>query len=62
MMNIENLVLGVAIHMLFWEHLPHWGTWFMRTMGRLPKPLQTLYEQWRCPYARDSGPGSLCMR
>lgn len=49
-MNIENLLLGVAVHMLFWEHLPHWGSWFMRGVGMLPKPVQTLYEQWRCPY------------
>lgn len=48
--NIPNLILGVSIHMLFWEHLPHWGTWFNAILKVLPKPLQTLYEQWRCPY------------
>lgn len=49
-MAIENLLLGIAIHQLFWEHLPHWGTWFTRALKLLPHPLQTLYEQWRCPY------------
>jgi hypothetical protein len=49
-MAIENLLLGIAIHQLFWEHLPHWGTWFTRFLKLLPSPLQTLYEQWRCPY------------
>ncbi|TCL08025.1 hypothetical protein BXY66_0056 [Shimia isoporae] len=49
-MAIENVLLGVAIHMLFWEHLPHWGTWFLKGVGKLPTSLQTLYEQWRCPY------------
>lgn len=49
-MTYENLILGIAIYLLFWEHLPHWGTWFNRGLAALPQPLQTLYEQWRCPY------------
>lgn len=49
-MTIENILLGIAIHQLFWEHLPHWGTWFTRLLKRLPQPVQALYEQWRCPY------------
>lgn len=49
-MTIENLLLGIAIHQLFWEHLPHWGTWFNRGLKMLPLPVQALYEQWRCPY------------
>ena len=49
-MTYENLLLGVAIHLLFYDHLPHWGTWFKRILAMLPTPLQTLYEQWRCPY------------
>ncbi|SHG88465.1 hypothetical protein [Cognatishimia maritima] len=49
-LNIPTLILGVSLHMLLWEHLPHWGTWFSRLLGVLPRPLQTLYEQWRCPY------------
>lgn len=49
-MALENLILGVSIHLLFYEHLPHWGSWFNAILTRLPRPLQTLYEQWRCPY------------
>ena len=49
-MTPELLILGTAIYLLFWEHLPHWGTWFNRILAALPSPLQTLYEQWRCPY------------
>lgn len=49
-MSYENLILGTAIYLLFWEHLPHWGTWFNRGLAALPQSLQTLYEQWRCPY------------
>ncbi len=49
-MAIENILLGIALHQLFWEHLPHWGTWFGRMLKVLPSPVQTLYEQWRCPY------------
>lgn len=49
-MTYEILILGIAIHLLFYDHLPHWGTWFKRFIAALPKPLQTLYEQWRCPY------------
>lgn len=49
-LNIPTLILGVSLHMLLWEHLPHWGTWFSRLLRVLPRPLQTLYEQWRCPY------------
>lgn len=49
-MTYQNLLLGIALHLLFYEHLPHWGTWFMKIIKALPKPLQTLYEQWRCPY------------
>ena len=49
-MTYENLILGIAIYLLLWEHLPHWGTWFNRALSALPQPLQTLYEQWRCPY------------
>ena len=49
-MTPELLILGTAIYLLFWEHLPHWGTWFIGVLGALPQPIQTLYEQWRCPY------------
>lgn len=49
-MNIEMIVLAASVHILIWEHLPHWGTWFMSGIGKLPQPLQTLYGQWNCPY------------
>ncbi|WP_224813621.1 hypothetical protein [Hasllibacter sp. MH4015] len=49
-MNIEMLILAASVHALIWEHLPHWGTWFMRMIEALPRPLQTLYGQWHCPY------------
>lgn len=49
-MTYENLILGVSIHMLFYQHLPYWGTWFNRILALLPRPLQTLYQQWDCPY------------
>ena len=49
-MTYENLILGISIHMLFYQHLPHWGTWFNRLLKALPRPLQTLYTQWECPY------------
>ena len=49
-MTIENLILGTALYFLIWEQLPHWGTWFGRILAALPTPLQTLYEQWRCPF------------
>ncbi|WP_428644633.1 hypothetical protein [Roseibium sp.] len=49
-MTFEPTLLGVAIHILFWEKLPEWGSWFNTGLTYLPKPLQTLYEQWRCPY------------
>lgn len=49
-MNIEMILLAASVHMLIWEHLPHWGTWFMALIGKLPQPLQTLYAQWHCPY------------
>ncbi|GAA6209022.1 hypothetical protein NBRC116601_23150 [Cognatishimia sp. WU-CL00825] len=49
-MTYENLILGVSAHLLFYEHLPHWGGWFNRLLNKLPKPLRDLYEMWRCPY------------
>ncbi|MFY0594879.1 MAG: hypothetical protein JXQ85_00475 [Cognatishimia sp.] len=49
-LNLPNLLLGISIHMLIWEHLPHWGSWFNAILKRLPKPIKSLYEQWRCPY------------
>jgi hypothetical protein len=49
-MTITNALIGLALYLLIWEKLPHWGSWFNATLRRLPRPLQTLYEQWRCPY------------
>ena len=49
-MNVTNALIGLALYLLIWEKLPTWGTWFNAILSRLPKPLQTLYEQWRCPY------------
>ncbi|MES0882451.1 hypothetical protein [Roseibium sp. SCP14] len=49
-MTFELMLVGTAIHILVWEKLPEWGTWFQTLLRLLPQPLQTLYEQWRCPY------------
>ena len=49
-MNLTPALLGIALHILIWEKLPEWGGWFNALLARLPAPLQTLYEQWRCPY------------
>ena len=49
-MNIAPALLGISLYILIWEKLPEWGTWFNAGLGRLPAPLRTLYQQWRCPY------------
>jgi len=49
-MNITTVLIGLALYVLIWEKLPQWGGWFNAVLKRLPGPLQTLYEQWRCPY------------
>ncbi|MEM9632965.1 MAG: hypothetical protein AAGA50_16660 [Pseudomonadota bacterium] len=49
-MTFELMLMGTAIHILVLEKLPEWGTWFQCFLRWLPQPLQTLYEQWRCPY------------
>lgn len=49
-MNVTPALLGIALHILIWEKLPEWGGWFNAILSWLPAPLQTLYEQWRCPY------------
>ncbi|MGJ8529289.1 hypothetical protein [Maritalea sp.] len=49
-MNWEIVLLGAAIHLLFWDKLPEWGTLFNRFIAALPKPLQTLYADWECPF------------
>ncbi|MCV0429066.1 MAG: hypothetical protein K5905_26735 [Roseibium sp.] len=49
-MNYELMLMGAAIHILVWEKLPEWGTWFNTFLEHLPRPLQALYDQWHCPY------------
>ena len=49
-MNFTPALIGLAAYILIWEKLPTWGTWFNAVVTRLPRPLQTLYEQWRCPF------------
>ena len=49
-LDITNALVGWALYILIWMKLPEWGTWFNRGLARLPKPLQTLYQQWHCPY------------
>lgn len=48
--NLELVIIGYAVYLLLWEKLPEWGTLFNRIIERLPKPLQKLYADWRCPY------------
>lgn len=48
--NIELVLMGVALYILIWEKLPEWGDWFNRLIAALPSPLRSLYEQWHCPY------------
>jgi hypothetical protein len=48
--NFELVIIGYAIYLLFWEKLPEWGTLFNRMIEILPKSLQKLYADWRCPY------------
>ncbi|MEM9104148.1 MAG: hypothetical protein AAGC96_00725 [Pseudomonadota bacterium] len=49
-MSFHLALIGISIHILIWEKLPEWGTWFNALLAKLPQPLQTLYEQWRCAY------------
>ena len=49
-MNFTPALIGLAAYTLIWEKLPTWGTWFNAILTRLPRPPQTLYEQWRCPF------------
>ena len=49
-MTFELVLMATAIHILVWEKLPEWGTGFNTMLGHLPRPVRTLYEQWRCPY------------
>ena len=49
-MTFELVLMGTSIHILIWEKLPEWGTWFNTFIAALPGPLRSLYEQWHCPY------------
>jgi len=49
-MDLSVALMGLAIHILFWEKLPDWGSWFNKLIAALPRPLGALYEGWRCPY------------
>ncbi|MGR3761674.1 hypothetical protein ACUXV3_16320 [Roseobacteraceae bacterium NS-SX3] len=49
-MTFDLVLMGTALHLLIWEKLPEWGTWFNRLLVWLPRPLQRLYDQWHCPY------------
>lgn len=49
-MDLTTTLIGFSFYILIWEKLPEWGTWFNTLVKALPRPLQTLYEQWRCPY------------
>ncbi|KZN52423.1 hypothetical protein [Pseudoalteromonas luteoviolacea] len=48
--NFSIALMGLTLHILIWEKLPDWGTWFNTLVDKLPKPLAYLYEAWHCPY------------
>lgn len=48
--NFELALMGLAIHILIWNKLPDWGTWFPKMIASLPRPIRKLYEGWQCPY------------
>jgi len=49
-MVFEVALMGLALHLLIWDKLPNWGSWFTSLIAALPAPVGTLYEQWRCSY------------
>ncbi len=49
-MDLTTTLIGFSFYILIWEKLPEWGTWFNALLKWLPRPIQALYEQWRCPY------------
>lgn len=49
-MTFELVLIATALHILIWEKLPEWGTWFNRLIAALPGPLRSLYAQWNCAF------------
>ncbi|ASP40360.1 hypothetical protein CHH28_17495 [Bacterioplanes sanyensis] len=49
-MSLQLVLLVWSCHMLFWEKLPEWGSWFSGFIERLPRSLAYLYQAWHCPY------------
>lgn len=49
-MSLELVLIGTSVHILIWDKLPEWGTWFKGLLAMLPRPLQTLYQQWHCAF------------
>ena len=49
-MHFEIALMGLAVHILLWDKLPNWGTWFTSLIAAMPAPIQTLYRQWNCSY------------
>ncbi|WP_256096794.1 hypothetical protein [Pseudoalteromonas luteoviolacea] len=48
--NFAMVLMGLSLHVLIWEKLPDWGTWFNTLISQMPKPLAYLYDAWHCPY------------
>lgn len=49
-MNLTPALLGLALYILIWQKLPEWGTLFNTILSKMPRPIQTLYRDWQCPY------------
>lgn len=50
MFDLSLPLMALALYLLIWEKLPHWGSWFNGLLERSPGWLQYLYQAWRCPY------------
>ncbi len=49
-MHLEVALMGLAVHILIWDKLPEWGSWFPALIDRLPRPLRYLHDGWQCAY------------
>ncbi len=49
-MSFALIIIGTSIHVLIWEKLPEWGSWFNALLVKLPRPLRKLYDDWHCAY------------